>query len=364
MTWRFHSWPKGGVVKAITVEPGTARSVRLEDMAEPASDLTSLLVETVALGVCGTDREIIAAEYGWAPPGHRRLVLGHESLGRVIEAPDGSGFAVGDLVVGIVRRPDPVPCQACAVGEWDMCRNELYTECGIKELNGFGAERFRLDPAYAVKVDASLGILAVLLEPASVLAKAWDHIDRIGRRTMSWQPKSVLVTGAGPVGLLAALMAHQRGLELHVTDHAKSGPKPELIRALGGTYHGDKPPDDLAPDIIVECTGAPDVVIDVLCRTSGAGVVCLTGISSGGRPLPFDSGRFNRRMVLRNDVVFGSVNANRAHYEAAAASLAAADRTWLGRMITRRVPLARWQEAFEKRPGDIKVVLDFAGGRP
>jgi threonine dehydrogenase-like Zn-dependent dehydrogenase len=350
-------------LKAITVEPGKAGSVRLEDRPEPAADPTRLMVETIALGVCGTDREIIAAEYGWAPPGRDRLVLGHESLARVVAAPSGSAFTADDLVVGIVRRPDPVPCPACAVGEWDMCRNERYTECGIKELDGFGAERFHLAPDYAVKVDASLGALAVLLEPASVLAKAWDHIDRVGARTRSWRPKSVLVTGAGPVGLLAALMARQRGLVLHVVDHATSGPKPELVLAMGGTYHGPEAPDDLAPDIVIECTGAPEMVIDVLCRTAGAGIVCLTGVSSGGRALPFDSGRFNRRMVLRNDVVFGSVNANRAHYEAAAASLASADRSWLGRMITRRVPLAHWQEAFERRPGDIKVVLDFAGDR-
>ena len=349
-------------MRAITVEPGTARSVRLEHRPEPAPDSASLLVESMALGVCGTDREIIDGAYGSSPPGQDRLVLGHESLGRVIHAPRGSAFSEGDLVVGIVRRPDPVPCPACAAGEWDMCRNELYTERGIKSLDGFGAERFLLEPDYAVKVAPELGLLGVLLEPASVLAKAWDHIDRVGDRTSSWQPKSALVTGAGPVGLLAALMARQRGLELHVMDRNDSGPKPALVQALGGTYHVGAIPDDLMPDIVVECTGAPPVVIDVLCHTAGAGIVCLTGVSSGGRPLPFDTGAFNRRMVLRNDVVFGSVNANRFHYEAGAAALAAADPQWLAAMITRRVPLERWPEAFEKRDHDVKVVLLFDGG--
>ncbi len=346
-------------MRAITVEPGTAHSVRLEERPEPPRNADSLLVEAIALGICGTDREIIGGTYGWAPTGQSRLVLGHESLGRVIAAPGNCDFSVGDLVVGIVRRPDPVPCPACAAGEWDMCRNELYTEHGIKALDGYGAERFLLEPDYAVKVAPDLGLRGVLLEPASVLAKAWDHIDRIGSRTRSWRPGSALVTGAGPVGLLAGLMARQRGLELHVMDRNERGPKPGLVHELGGTYHVGAIPDDLAPDIIVECTGAPAVVIDVLCHAAGAGILCLTGVSSGGRSVPFDSGGFNRRMVLRNDVAFGSVNANRSHYEAAAAALAAADPQWLGGLITRRVPLARWPEAFERRDDDVKVVLVF-----
>ena len=123
------------------------------------------------MGVCGTDVEIATGLYGWAPPGRDRLILGHESLGRVID-PGPSGFAVGDHVVGIVRRPDPVPCPHCAVGEWDMCTNGRYTERGIKEVDGFMADRWRIEPEYAVKVDSGLGVLGVLLEPATVVAKA------------------------------------------------------------------------------------------------------------------------------------------------------------------------------------------------
>ena len=346
-------------MKAITVLPGTPASVQLDDRPEPQAGPDTLLVQAVALGVCGTDREIISGAYGWAPPGKDRLILGHESLGRVIAAPSGSAFSRGDLVVGIVRRPDPVPCPSCAVGEWDMCRNGQYTERGIKSVDGFGAERYRLEPDYTVKVDPSLGLLAVLLEPATILAKAWDHIDRIGGRTRSWSPKTVLVTGAGPVGLLAALMGRQRDLEIHVLDLADTGPKPDLVRELGGTYHARTLPDDFAPDIIIECTGALPVLVDVMKRVGSDGVVCLTGVSSSGHPLPFDFGNFNRHAVLNNTVTFGSVNANRAHYEAGAAALAKADRQWLSRMVTRRVPLSRWHEAFERRPEDIKVVLQF-----
>src|SRR5690606_11408018 len=153
----------------------------------------------------------------------------------VIEAPDDCGLQPGDLVVGIVRHPDPVPCPNCAVGEWDMCRNGRYTEHGIKQLDGFGAERYRLDPAFAVKLDPGLDRVGVLLEPASVLAKAWEHIEAIGRRAR-WEPRRALVTGAGPIGLLAALMGVQRGLEVHVVDIVTEGPKPGLVRELGATY--------------------------------------------------------------------------------------------------------------------------------
>ena len=100
-----------------------------------------------------------------------------------------------------------------------MCRNGRYTERGIKERNGFGSEFFRIEPDFLVKVDPALGIAGVLLEPTSVVAKAWDHTERIGERSRSWQPKTLLVTGAGPVGLLAALMGAQRGLDVHVLDH-------------------------------------------------------------------------------------------------------------------------------------------------
>jgi glucose 1-dehydrogenase len=347
-------------MRAITVFPGTADSARLDEVPDPPPEEGAILVRTWALGVCGTDREILSGAYGEAPPGEQRLVLGHESLGEVIEAPQGGGVARGDLVVGIVRRPDPVPCPACAVGEWDMCRNGRYTERGIKERHGYGVERFRIEPEFAVKVDPALGVLGVLLEPASILAKAWDHTERIGRRARAWEPKTLLVTGAGPIGLLAALMGVQRGLDVHVYDHNTGGPKPALVRELGGTYHSDIGTlRQLAPDVLMECTGVPAVIRDCLGATAAAGIVCLTGVTEPGKIFELDIGRLNRNAVLNNDAVFGTVNANRRHYEMAADALARADKDWLGRLITRRVPLARWSEALEHRKGDIKVVIDF-----
>jgi len=348
-------------MRAITVTPGVPNSARLDDVPAPPLADGAILVRTLALGVCGTDREIVSGQYGWTPPGEKRLVLGHESLGRVEEAPAGSGFGPGDLVVGIVRRPDPVPCPACAAGEWDMCRNGRYVERGIKERHGYGAEQFRIEPGFAVKVDPSLGFLGVLVEPASVVAKAWDHTERIGRRTRAWHPHTLLVTGAGPIGLLAAMMGAQRGLEVHVLDHSTKGPKPALVKGLGGTYHTDlKALDGFEPDILMECTGAPVLIRDILGRTAPDGIACLLGVGAPGQTFSFDIGAYNRTLVLNNETVFGTVNANRHHYAMAAEALARADKKWLERLITRRVPIAQWTQALENRPDDVKVVVDFA----
>jgi threonine dehydrogenase-like Zn-dependent dehydrogenase len=347
-------------MRAITVKPGVANSGRLDEVPEPAPEDGAILVKALALGVCGTDREILAADYGEAQPGYDRLILGHESFGEIMEAPADSGFQRGDHVVGIVRRPDPVPCPACAAGEWDMCRNGRYTERGIKARNGYGAERFRLEPDFAVKVDPALGTLGVLLEPATVVAKAWDHTERIGRRSRSWAPKSLFVTGAGPVGLLAALFGALRGLDVHVLDRNKDGLKPQMVRDLGATHHQSLDDiDRVQPDIIMECTGASAVVRDLLGRSGSSGTLCLLSVTAP-KTMELDVGKLNRTLVLENELIFGSVNANRMHYEMAAKDLARANPKWLGRMITRRVPLDRWQEALESRPDDIKVVIDFA----
>jgi glucose 1-dehydrogenase len=345
-------------MQALTVSPGEPNSLRLDDVPSPPLSDGAVEVRTLAIGICGTDHEIIEGLYGSAPPGAGRLIIGHESLGRVDAAPAQSGFERDDLVVGIVRRPDPVPCSACAAGEWDMCRNGRYTERGIKERNGYGSERFRIEPEFLVKLDPGLNALGVLLEPTSVVAKAWEHTFRIGERGASWRPRTALVTGAGPVGLLAALMGAQRGLEMHVFDRVEEGPKPALVRALGATYHSGGL-GNLCPDIVIECTGAASVVLDVIGRTAANGIVCLAGVSSGGHKIQFDIGDLNRTMVLQNDMVFGSVNANRRHYREAADALARADRHWLAGLINRRVPLPRWREAFERRDNDIKVVVDF-----
>ena len=201
----------------------------------------------------------------------------------------------------------------------------------------------------------------MLLEPASVVAKAWEVTERLGGRAR-FTPKTALVTGAGPVGLLAALMAAQRGLDVHVLDRVTSGPKPELVRGLGATYHtGDIDHAGPPPDIIMECTGVDAVVFAAMNRVRANGVVCLTGVSSGAHVMSgVNLGRLNRDIVLENNIIVGSVNANRGHYERGVEALARASRAWLGGLVTRRVPLAQWQQAYERRDGDVKTILQLA----
>jgi threonine dehydrogenase-like Zn-dependent dehydrogenase len=344
-------------MRAMVVEPGRAGSGRVIDLEHPPGT-GDVVVDGLFVGICGTDAEITAGEYGDAPPGDDLLVLGHESLGRVVNAPPTSGLAPGDLVVGIVRRPDPEPCAACAVGEWDMCQNGRYAERGITGLHGFGAERWRIETSYAVRVAPELGHTGVLLEPASVVAKAWEHVAAVSRRSPV-APRRALVTGAGPIGLLAALLGVQRGLDVHVLDRYDTGPKPELVRDVGATYHAGRVADVPCPDVVIECTGAPAVVLDVLTHNGPTGIVCLTGVSGAGGTTPVDLAALNTRLVLENDTIFGTVNANRRHYEAAAAALCAADVDWLARLITRTVPLSSWTAGLERDADDVKVVVDL-----
>jgi threonine dehydrogenase-like Zn-dependent dehydrogenase len=203
----------------------------------------------------------------------------------------------------------------------------------------------------------------VLIEPASVVAKAWEHIERIGRRA-HWEPARALVTGAGPIGLLAALFAVQRGLDVHVLDRVTEGQKPQLVAALGATYHTGEIEQVGPADIILECTGAAALVFPAMCTARRNGIVCLTGVSTGGRTIPVDAGALNRTLVLENNVVFGSVNANRRHYAQAAETLARAEAGWLDRFITRRVPVERWREALQRQPRDVKVVIGLGAESP
>ena len=328
---------------------------------EPDALYGSVLVEAVAVGVCGTDVEIAEGTYGWAPPGKQRLILGHESLGRVLDPGPVRGLNKGDSVVGIVRRPDPIPCPNCAVGEWDMCRNGQYTERGIKEIDGYMSERWRIEPEYVMKVDPSLGILGVLLEPTTVVTKAWEAVRVIGQRSF-WEPRNVLVTGAGPIGLLATAGGEQFGLDVHVLDRVTSGPKPDLVRALGATYHSTSVANvGFEPDIIIECTGVGQLIAESLSswgRRHHLSHGCRYGWRVGAAGAT--TADIAAEAVLGNKVVVGSVNANKRHWYKASQALARVDRAWLERLITRREQPDDFTQALHRQSDDIKVVMQFS----
>jgi len=240
-----------------------------------------------------------------------------------------------------------------------MCTNGQYTERGIKEIHGFMSERWRIEPEYAIKVDPSLGILGVLLEPMTVITKALEQVQLAGQRAF-WEPRTALVTGAGPIGLLAALRLRANNLEVHVLDRAETGPKADLVRALGGTYHSGRVTDlDFEPDVIVECTGVGSVIADSILQVGSGGIICLTGIGAGGLA-ERSTADMAAGAVLKNNLIVGSVNANKRHWYKAGQNLARSDRTWLSRVITRRVKPENFQQALERQPDDVKVIIQFS----
>ena len=240
-----------------------------------------------------------------------------------------------------------------------MCRNGRYTERGIKERHGYGAERFRIEPEFAVKIDpiwASWRAARACQHPRQGLGPRRTHRPR----ARVWQPQTLLVTGAGPIGLLAALMGTcSAGSRCTCSIATKAARKEAIVRDLGGIYHSDSEKPRAARARRVD--GMHRAPADLwLSRGGGRGRHRLPDRRHrAGKRFEVDIGGLNRTLVLDNSVVFGTVNANRRHYEMAAQALARADKSWLERLITRRVPLERWSEALEHRRGDIKVIIDF-----
>ena len=239
---------------------------------------------------------------------------------------------------------------------------------GVRLLTGdgrvlrFGGEVMKNVAGYDVArlLAGSLGILGVLLEPMTVIAKALEQVVFIGQRSF-WEAKTVVVTGAGPIGLLAACAARLHGKKVHVLDRMESGVKPQLVRDLGATYHSGTILDlDFAPDVIVECTGVGSVLEGAVRKIGAGGVVCLTGVGSGGAAPGHTVADIAAKLVLNNNVLVGSVNANKRHWYKASQALLEADRAWLARLITRREEPESFEKALQRTPDDIKVVLQFA----
>jgi len=347
-------------VRALTI---TTAGPGIAEVGEPVPSGRDLVVDGLLLGVCGTDRSLIAGGPDRLPAGRDFLVLGHESLGRVRAAPEGSRFAPGDLVTALVRRPDPVPCAACAAGELDLCDNGLQIERGIRGQDGYGAERYLLDEQYAVRVSDhgnGLGLLGILIEPASIVAKAFERIDASARRTTG----RALIFGAGPIGLLAALMAAHRGYDVHVVDQVADGPKVHQCTGIGATYHQGS--DELTGtfDAIVECSGAfTAATVNLLSRGGAACYIAHAHDNAPdveGRNVAVDTGDLSGLLVGGNKAIFGIHSSSPVHFDTAQLELEQTDRDWLRRMITARAALDDFRSALQTGPDVIKTVIRLA----
>jgi threonine dehydrogenase-like Zn-dependent dehydrogenase len=357
-------------MRAVVITPGQQDSDRLVEVPDPTPKPGEALIRVLSVGVDGTDDELVSGQYGQAPEGDDQLIIGHESLGWVVE-PAGD-LPAGQLVAAIVRRPDPVPCLNCAHDEWDYCLNGQYTERGIKGRHGFLAEYYTEQPKYLVRVPDELERVGMLVEPTTISVKALEQVEVIQRR-LTWEPKRALVTGAGPIGLLAAAVLALRGLEVVVYNRSDRGPKVDLTHAIGAQYVAAGSVElghDLARehgpfDIAVEATGFSPLAFRLLGTVGANGVAVLTGVSGGDRVAELPVDHLNLEAVLQNKVLVGTVNADRQNFERAVADLAGIEQRWPGwlqQMITRRVPLERYSEALHRAPEDVKAVVDVDAG--
>ncbi len=362
--------PKGSCL-AVQVTPGQAHSARIgyEPRQEPGQGEVALTV--LECGICGTDAEIEQGLYGAAPPGEDHLVPGHESLCEVAAlGPGVTGFSPGDLAVPIVRRPCPENCGPCSRGRWDMCITGHYAERGISRLHGMLRECLTDEAARCVQVPKDLRGVGVLVEPLSIVEKAIGETMLIQERR-GVRPLRALVTGAGPIGLLATLCLRSRGLEVTVLDQRpQASPKARIATAAGARYIDDlQEPLERATageafDLVLEASGFAPLVFRALRRLGRNGAMVLTGVTAGHHTIPIDVDAMNQEMVLENQVLFGSVNAARQHYESAVSDLLAWERDFpglAGQLITARHPLGSFQEALSKDSDGIKSVVEVTG---
>ena len=360
-------------MKAIAVFPGKPNSAHLAELPKPSvndiPDERGVLVKVLRVGIDGTDTEINQGLYGAAPEGSDFLVIGHESLGRVEDFRAGvKGFSKGDLVVATVRRPGD--CINCRAGESDMCLDGVYTERGIKGAHGYMAEFYADSGDFLVKIPEEHETIAVLLEPLTVVEKPIFQAFKMQER-MVWRPERALVTGAGTIGLLGALLLRAvHDLEVHVVSReAQDSFRAEWLRSIGAIYHTTDEVKIASPeeklgriDMILEATGVPDVIFSAMCTIGRNGVLALLGISGGNREITVPGAQINLEMVLGNELIFGSVNANRRYFEMGVEHFAVFERKWPGAMqklITRRVSIHDYASALERRQQDVKTVIEI-----
>jgi threonine dehydrogenase-like Zn-dependent dehydrogenase len=343
-------------VQALVTQPGHTHTTHIEDLPAVKAREGEVLVRTLEVGVCGTDREISEGLFGVAPEGESLLVLGHEALA-VVER-DGYGFTRGELVTATVRRSCG-HCIACAEGYPDSCLSGDYSERGITRLHGYDCELVAEDPNQLIAIPKSLGRTGVLAEPASICERALRHARTIGGR-QPWQLERALVIGAGAIGLLMTYLLRLADVEVWTVSLE---PENELVEQSGARYASTQD-NDLSElgkfDLVIEAAGNAQMMAKTLGLLRRSGVACLLGIDPRVQTVELDGRVLGLDTILENRVLFGSVNAHRQDWLAAVTDLDRARERWpeaLEQFVTLRVPLDRFSEAFEHRAGKATLVL-------
>lgn len=379
-------------MKAVAVFP-SQKQVQLIDAPLPSvQNPTQVKLKMLDIGVCGTDKEICSFEYGTPPAGSDHLIIGHESLGRVVE----TGAQVktlkpGDLVVTVVRRPCGHPeCAACKAHRQDFCYTGDFTERGIKGLHGFMTEYVVDEERYINPVPDDLREVAVLAEPLTIAEKGlfqvWDiqgrlpwnvrhseHPHRHGEYVSDQdkgRPHNAVVLGAGPVGLLGAMLLSANGFKTFVySKEPADSLKAKLTQQIGGTYVSGSTTslEALAAqvgnvDLVYEATGASRLSYEMMKYLGTNGVFVFTGVPGRKAPIEVDTDLLMRDMVLKNQVVFGTVNAGKDAYRKAIDDIAVFRQRWpnvLRALITGRFPPEKYKDLLLGDPGGIKNIISF-----
>ena len=370
-------------MKAVAVFPGS-REVKVVDQEVPRiSEPDQVSLRMLDIGICGTDKEICSFAYGTPPPGEDHLVIGHESVAEVTAV----GTAVeriqpGDLVVPSVRRPCPHPgCLACRCEHQDFCYTGDFTERGIKEADGYMTEYVVDRERYMNVVPAGLREVAVLAEPLTIAEKALAQIFWMMQRRPPWlDPQtpseergrglSALVLGVGPVGLLGAMTLATAGFTTYVySREVPPNPRIDLVSAIGATYISSQAvafPQLTAQigniDLIYEAVGQSHFALQALRGLGTNGIFVLTGVPGLQAFVEADPAHLMRNMVLKNQVLLGTVNAGPEAFAAALRDLDAFRRRWpavVRTLIACRYPPQQAPDLILGRPTGIKSVIAF-----
>jgi threonine dehydrogenase-like Zn-dependent dehydrogenase len=367
-------------MKAMAVFPAT-REVKLIEHPEPQiTGPTEVRLRMLEVGICGTDRDIATFQYGTPPAGEDYLIIGHESLGEVVGVgAEVKGFRPGDLVVLMVRRPCSVPtCLACRAGRPDFCFTGRYQERGIKGLHGYMTEFVVDDQKYMNLVPRQLRGVAVLVEPLTIGEKGLAQVMLVQQRLPWGCPAPMagesgyrhqaLVLGAGPVGLLGAMTVCAAGFETTVYSRTLD-PRTigNLVEAIGGQFVSapETSIDALAKrmgniDLVFEATGASSLAFETMPFLGANAVFVFTGVPGRRGPITLEADRIMRDLVLKNQIVFGTVNADRSAFEAAIRDLGVFTGRWPGTvqaLITGRHPIEGAPEFLVKLTPGIKQVI-------
>ncbi len=356
-------------MKAVVIEPLKENTLHIENVEIPEIKDDEVLVKVIRVGVCGTDKEINEGLYGEAPQGSKFLILGHESFGKIEKiGADVKDFKVGDMVVATVRRGDD--CINCVAGESDMCLTGNYKERGIKGINGYMSEYYVEKPENLVHIPDSIKEEAVLLEPFTIAEKTVIQVFKIQQR-MVWEPKTAIVFGTGPVGLLTSILLKLKGLNVYAVDRTEhiDDAKAEIFKRIGINHINSKQENvidkfkGMQIDIIAEATGNPIVFNECLQLFGVNSVIALLSVTGGNFKTDIDVAKLNYDMVLNNKLIVGVVNANKSYFISGIKDMQEIRDKYgdiLEKFITRRVKVSDFNNSdLQKANFELKTVVEF-----